>query len=521
MTSMLRSVALLSALLWVGPLQAVAAAAFSQRVLVYEDRNGNGQRDGGEPGLAGVKVVAGERTLQLTDAEGIVRIPAWAGDRIALVKPSGYSLPSRANGLPDFWRIVAASGKGKRPAMTFGLRRSAALSAFDVLVFGDPQPKSLIDVDYYQRDIVEPLLGTQQARMGISLGDIVHDDLSLYPALNAVTARLGVPWLHVPGNHDLNRDAADDSGSLSTFTATFGPDTFAWEEGNVSFIGFDDVIYRPGQQPTYIGGLRSQQFEFLHAYLDTVSTDRLLVLAAHIPLFNPYPGQETFRIADRERLFALLARFPKVLILSSHSHTQQHYLHGPSDGWQGSQPLHEYNVGATCGAFWSGLKDASGIPDTTMSDGTPNGYALLRVDGSDYRLAWHAARDAEDRQIALHAPKVLRRGAWPGVGVYANVFMAMPDARVEFRIDDGPWRAMMRVNEADPEVLARNLADDATELLRGYDRAPQASVSNHLWRAPLPTDLALGEHRVDVRSEDPWRGAVSASTSYRLDEVAP
>src|SRR3546814_1297829 len=29
------------------------AQAASHRVLVYEDRNGNGQRDGGEPGLAG------------------------------------------------------------------------------------------------------------------------------------------------------------------------------------------------------------------------------------------------------------------------------------------------------------------------------------------------------------------------------------------------------------------------------------------------------------------------------------
>src|SRR3546814_11981678 len=80
--------------------------------------------------------------------------------------------------------------------------------------------------------------------------------------------------------------------------------------------------------------------------------------------------------------------------------------------------------------------------------------------------------------------------------------MAMPDAQVQYRIDAGPWQAMTRVREPDPEMLARNLADDASPVLRGYDRAPQASLSTHLWRATLPTDRALGAHRIEVRSEE-------------------
>src|SRR3546814_11908117 len=105
-----------------------------------------------------------------------------------------------------------------------------------------------------------------------------------------------------------------------------------------------------------------------------------------------------------------------------------HWRHGVSDGWVGTTPLHEYNVGAACGGFWSGVKDADGIPDASMADGTPNGYALLRVDGNRYALAWHPARDARDTQIALHAPTVLRRGAGPGGGVYATGFLEMPDS---------------------------------------------------------------------------------------------
>ncbi|AAW75388.1 conserved hypothetical protein [Xanthomonas oryzae pv. oryzae KACC 10331] len=106
--------------------------------------------------------------------------------------------------------------------------------------------------------------------------------------------------------------------------------------------------------------------------------------------------------------------------------------HGADEGWQGARPLHEYNVGAACGAFWSGAKDADGIPDATMSDGTPTGYAVLQVAPSgDYTLAYHAARAADDVQLLLHAPKVLRKGAYAAWGIYANVFMGQDDTVVE------------------------------------------------------------------------------------------
>ncbi|HTL14365.1 MAG TPA: hypothetical protein VL251_04650, partial [Thermomonas sp.] len=52
-----------------------------------------------------------------------------------------------------------------------------------VLVFGDPQPKSARDVDYYRRDIVQPLVGRHGAGLGIALGDIVDDAPGLYPAV--------------------------------------------------------------------------------------------------------------------------------------------------------------------------------------------------------------------------------------------------------------------------------------------------------------------------------------------------
>lgn len=510
--------------------------------IVFEDRNGNGRQDRGEPGLAGIKLSDGVGIVT-TDARGHYALPVVDGRSSFVIKPAGYRVPMRANGLPDYWRNVRGADG---PTLKYGgmpvappacrhhaLTKYAPVSrprnGLEVLLFADPQPKSMTDVGYYGRDIVQSVLDTRTADgaavLGLSLGDIVHDDLSLYPAMNAQTARLGVPWLHVAGNHDLDFDATRDEDSLLTFRNTFGPDTFAWEETDAAFIMLDDVVYQPGVTPAYVGGLRADQFAFLERYLPTLPKDRLLVIGVHIPLFDASPGRETFRHADRARLFALLRDFPHVLLLSGHSHTQRHVFHDAANGWHGDRPLHEYNVGAACGAFWSGTKDAAGIPDATMSDGTPNGYARLSIKpGGGYALGWHPARlaassPASTAAINLHAPRVLRHGAYPAWGVFANVFMGRDDSLVEYRVDDGGWKPMRRVEQSDPRLLAENARDDAADALRGYDRSPEATPSAHLWRGALPTDLAVGEHRIEVRVLDAWQGEQSAETSYRLDDA--
>jgi len=531
----MRSILALTLLMFVAP--AWAQSPGCNAGVVFVDRNGNAQRDRGERGLAGVKVSDGMQIV-VTDDAGRYSLPVIDGRTVFVIKPAGYRVPMRADGMPDFWRHLRTQAG---PALKYGgipvqetgchdfalqpqpLRKGGNL---DVLVFADPQTKSLVDVGYYQRDVIASVQGMHApADLGISLGDITHDDLSLYSALNRATATLGQPWLHVAGNHDLDFDAPRDEDSLLTFRNIYGPDTFAWEEPQAVFIGLDDVIYRSGRDGSrpdggYIGGLREDQFAFLASYLATVPKTKRVVIGVHIPFFDAVPGKETFRRADRERLFAMLQDFPDVLLLSGHSHTQRHVLHDAATGWHGAKPLHEYNVGAACGAFWSGVKDALGIPDTTMADGTPNGFATLQIAADrSYRLAWHPARDV-DAQIALHVPKVLRRGAWAGSGVYANVFMGRDDTRVEYRIDDGEWQPMQRVVQPDPRVVAENMRDDEATALRGYDRLPGASPSTHLWRGTLPTKLDAGKHRVQVRAFGvvPGREVEQVETSYRLDD---
>jgi hypothetical protein len=508
------------------PVEAAAAGAVvvSGRVHLQADA----RHAGVGRGLPGVAVSNGI-DIARTDAQGRYRLEAAPGQSVFVVKPAGYRFVAGSDGLPAFWRTLPADA-GASATVDFALLPAAPAAsvgnakALEVLLFTDSQVKSGRDVDYYRRDIVEPIIGRHPAALGVTLGDLVDDRAHLYPALNAVTVRLGVPWFHVPGNHDVDPGAASDTASLGRWSAVYGPDTYAVEEGDAAFVFLDDVVVQPGKGPGYIGGLRGDQFRFLENYLAGLPRERLLVLGMHIPVFDT-GGRETFRAADRARLFALLRDRPHLLLLSGHSHIQQHRWHTARDGWQGAAPLHEYNLGAACGAFWSGVPDAAGIPDSTMADGTPNGYALLSVrSNGGYALAFHPARAPKDNPsfneaMALHAPRVLRRGAYPAWGVFANVFMGDADTRVEYRIDGGEWKPMARVERADPRLLLENVADDLARALRGFDRSPEAVDSTHLWRGALATDLATGSHRVDVRAVDRWQGEVMAATSYTLQEA--
>ncbi|MCC7095672.1 MAG: calcineurin-like phosphoesterase C-terminal domain-containing protein [Thermomonas sp.] len=398
---------------------------------------------------------------------------------------------------------------------------SVRSDAAQVLVFGDPQPRSVEQVDYFLRDIVQPLRGRTRASLGLTLGDLVDDAPDLLPAVKQATELLGLPWMFAPGNHDIDRGTTNDATALTVFHRLIGPDTQARQTALANFVVLDDVITLPGQKPAYIGGLREDQYAFLQRYLPTLPKDKLLVLAMHIPLFDKV-DEKNFRDADRTRLFALLAPFPHVLVLSAHSHGQRNVFHDASDGWLGAVPLHEFNVGAACGAYWSGVKDAEGIPDARMGDGSPNGYAVLTLKPQGgYALEWHAARDPADTQIGLHAPKVLRRGAYPAWGVFANYYMGDDASRLEFRVDDGEWKPMKKVDLPDPSLTEENMRDDLAEALRGFDRSPEAEISPHLWRAALPTNLAAGAHRIEVRAFDRWRGVLTATTSYTLLDAQP
>lgn len=466
------------------------------RGVVFDDRNANGIRDQGEVGIAGVEVSDGV-TVAVTDASGHYELTTPDGVTVFVIKPRNWRPPVNAQNLPQFFHNGATDAA---PA-DFPLIASDEPDHFRALVFTDPQPATLKEVGYLERTMVDRLAGATGFAFGVTLGDVVYDRHDLFAPLNAVMARVGVPWYNLFGNHDLDLGAGDDRRSSASFEAVYGPSTYAFHYGRVLFIALNDVRHLGG--PRYIGGLRDDQFTFLENLLRVTPRDEPVVLMMHIPWFYPNPSNaETFRVADRARLFALLRDRPHNFWLSGHTHYQRHVFYGAADGWQGAAPLHEFNVAAACGGFWGGPADASGIPISTMWDGTPHGYAILDMDGATVRTEYHAAREPAGYQIGLHAPQTARAGVGY-VSFWANVFNGHDGWTVESRLDGRSWNAMRRVLEWDPAYAQRYLAQDVmAEPLPGK-RLPDPTVCYHLWRAYLPAELTAGSHTIEVRATDP------------------
>jgi hypothetical protein len=491
---------------------AAAARLCASEGFVFDDRNGDGLRGAGEPGIASVAVSNGVDVAR-TDASGFYRLPDRAGARVFVIKPRGWCPPLDADNVPR----IGAPPAGAPGPVDFPLRPRAEADDLRALVLTDPQPASETEAGYLAKGLLARLGRRPDMAFGVTLGDIVYDRPDLFARVNALLGRVGVPWYSVPGNHDKALGTPDEAASIAAFESVYGPSTYAFHAGPALFVALDDV--RPLGGPRFIGGLRPDQFEFLSNLLKTSPRDEWLVLMVHIPLFLPYPDSPvTFRTQDRLRLFGMLRDRAHVLILSGHTHYQRHVAHGAEDGWAGAEPLHEYNVAAACGGFWSGPAGPDGVPVSTMSDGTPPGYAVLGFTPAGVSMDYFPALLPPDRQLEVHAPSAVapHQGY---VSYFANVFNGDDAWAVESRIDGRAWVPMARTLGWDPSFADAYLAQDRAARPLAGPRLPPPSVCYHLWRGTLPADLAVGSHVLRVRARAPG-GAVYAS-ERTVDIVRP
>ena len=334
--------------------------------VVFDDRNGNQQREPNEPGIAGVRVSNG-RDIVSTDRSGRYGLPVDDDAIIFVIKPSGWMTPIDEHNLPRFYyrhkpagspplRYAGVSPTGPLPkSINFPLYRRSKAKRFKAVFFGDPQPYSKQEVYFFAHDIVEELVGVEAA-FGISLGDLVGDDLSLFEPLNEVVGHIGIPWYNVLGNHDMNYDAADDEHSDESFERVYGPPCYAFEYGDVHFIVLDDVAWSgagENNRGKYHGEIGAKQLEFIRNDLATTPRERLVVMMMHIPLAS---------VQDRSALFALLADRPHTLSIAAHHHVQNHEFYGKNEGWSGHGHHHHFVNVTTSGSWCKGALDEEGIP---------------------------------------------------------------------------------------------------------------------------------------------------------------
>jgi len=481
--------------------------------IVFEDTNGNMLQDPGERGIQSVSVSNG-RDVVLTDQNGRYELPVDNDDILFVIKPSGYNLPVDERNLPQFYYIHKPMGSpeldfsgveptGELPeTVDFGLMKAEEKNDFKILVFGDPQPYTEQEVEYFDKDIVSELVGADEYDVGITLGDIVGDDLDLFDPYTKSVAKIGIPWFNVYGNHDMNFDAPTDSLADETFERVFGPASYSFNQGDVHFIILDDVVYpRTDGESGYIGGFTEEQLTFVENNLEHVSKNKLVVVAFHIPMFQP-PNRRTFRLDDRNRLIEMLEEFPHTLSLSAHTHIQHIEFFDEDSNWNRLEPHIHYNVGTTSGDWWSGVPNEHGIPPTIMRDGTPNGYAIINFEGNEFTLDYKAAGYDDSYRMSIWGPKVVPQNSWHNAEMFVNYFLGSDKTEVHYRIGNRPWREMQKVNEQDPYVSSlRQKWDNSDTILRGK-RPSNPIQSTHLWSSRVPNNLPLGEQTIEVRVID-------------------
>ncbi|MCH7413829.1 calcineurin-like phosphoesterase family protein [Belliella sp. R4-6] len=479
--------------------------------IIYEDLNGNGKKDRNEKGISGVGVSNGTDVVA-TNEKGEYSLEVNDGELIFVIKPSGYSLPLNEYNFPKHYYIHKPTGspelkyKGSAPteplpkSIDFGLQKATENKKFTSLVFGDPQPYNLEEVGYFEKAVVEHVKGIEDVEFGISLGDLVGDDLSLFPAYSEVMAKIGIPWYNIMGNHDQNYDVDSDKLTDETFEAHFGPATSSFNYADVHVILLENILYPdPRDGVGYWGGFREDQLTFIENDLKLVPKDKLIILAMHIPLFEE---GDSFRDADREKLFELLADYPNTLSFSAHTHYQRQDFFGKDDGWKQEKPHHHYNVGTPSGDWYKGILDEKGYPVSTMRDGTPKGYVFLDIDGNQYKTRYQVAGKSSEYQIEVFTPKVIEQGKRTTSGIYANFFMGTEGNEVNYRINDGKWTKMNYLEDYDPKYLVDLLQWDISEELLDGRRPSLPQKSMHLWRANIPNNLPVGKHTVEVEAID-------------------
>lgn len=486
------------------------ALAQSASGIVFHDLDKNGFRDASEPGLPDIRVSNG-RDIVTTDASGRWTLPLLDDIETTffVIKPRGWMVPLDSRKLPRFAYTHKPSGSGflRHPgikptgplptSILFPLVPQTEPESFQAIFFGDTQPRDRREVEYIAHDTVEELIGST-AKFGVTLGDIVYDDLAMMEPLAETIALIGLPWWNVIGNHDVNTDANDAQSFDDTYNRIYGPSYFSFDYGPVHFVALDNIHWTPPAErglgkATWKPALGPQQLKWLQRDLELVPKETLVLLMMHVPIND---------MTNRQEVYQLIQNRPYCVSIAGHTHWHEHRFLSRADGWMGSEPHHHIVNVTVCGSWFTGQPDEWGIPHATMADGAPNGYTVLTFKDHQIQVDFKASRRPADHQVSIHAPEYIYPFEGPRTSVYANVFNGAESSRVELRVDEiTPWIPLAKTLEPDPSYLAAKAREPEKPSLPW--RALGTPIkSPHLWKATLPANLPSGVRTIYVRATD-------------------
>lgn len=492
---------------------------FAQQTItgtVFHDQNENGELEAGESGVANVLVSNGSEIVS-TDENGVFEISADDNSIVFVIKPRGWTTHVDEYNIPRFYTILSSAGAGgidypglqptgsPNDQVNFALYPHEEPDSFRVVIFGDTQARDLDEVGYVANDSVQELIGVDAA-FGVTLGDLVFDNLDVRDELNEVVGQIGIPWRHIIGNHDIDYSADTNWDVRGSYMQTYGPSWYAFTWGKTHFVAVDNIRWIvEGDDRYYRTGLGEDQMTFIQNFLDEVPDDEQVFFLMHIPWVH---STNWANEQERDELFELLASHPNTVSFAAHTHRHYHEFIDSDYGWPNDKPHHMVSMGTVCGAWWTGAPDEYGIPHSMMRDGTPRGYAFLEIEEADWKLTYKAARRPADFQMHISAPEEVKQSELLTTEVFANIFNALPDANAEIKIAHGSftssWQSMEKTEQPDPFYIAMNAREDSLATVSWRRMGQVNPTPHHLWKTTLPGNLETGTYTIFIRGEDRW-----------------
>lgn len=461
---------------------------------VYEDGNQNGIQDKGEKGISGIAISNGD-TVLLADKQGHFRIRLSKGNSIFPILPNNWTLLSNqiVNSGFYYWN---SHGDTETQQINFGLNKKKVNKHFSINAIGDVQVGNSQELDYASRSLWPELLQADSSSFNIFLGDLVNNNLNLFPAIKQMMELLPVQSWTVIGNHDRDADSIRINQTFSYNTA-FGSATYAFNEGNVHFIVLNNV-YGKGTR-SYVGKISDSQLRFVSNDLKLVPKNAQIVLCMHIPLVHT---------TNSSALIEILEGRGNVLALTGHMHqVERNFLHGQD------VCVHELVTGASCGFWWVGEKDWEGIPSALMQCGTPRNYFVFDFTKKDYSFRYKGIGMDASRQMNIWIAGIDStdvyidelRNKHQGE-MLVTVYGASDSTIVRCRLDNGEWLLCEKKEELDVNVArVRSWNQLKIYPTRFNRRNPfRRQFSPQIWGLQLPKECCEGVHLIAVEASDQW-----------------
>lgn len=355
-------------------------------------------------------VVSDGAEVTVTNEKGIYQLKSakkWGYVFISV--PSGYEVPS-VGVLPQFHRALKNSADVVERA-DFKLEKVDGQDSYKIFMLGDMhlanRTGDLGQFAQFTSDLTDYMTRHKGEKMyALTLGDMTWDlywysNSYYFPQyLNTINSQIkNLQIFHTMGNHDNDFQTRSDYDAAVKYVDQICPTYYSFNIGKVHYVVMDDIdcsSYDGTESRNYVKSLSAEQLDWLAKDLSHVDKTTPVVVAMHAQVF--YPTTSGFKIdhdpVNTQRLFDILDGYT-VRFVTGHTHKLFNVT--PDAPIVDGHNFREYNSGSVCASWWWSGNLTPGIHIGT--DGTPGGYGIWDVTGTDFQCLYKSTGWPEEYQF--------------------------------------------------------------------------------------------------------------------------